>query len=248
MTDKNMFAANYLRVSTEEQSANGFGLDAQRSRCNGMADAKAWAVVGEFIDDISGTIPVSERPGFSALLQAIVDGNVNVVIVAQLDRLGRTQRIVLDTIDILADLDCDIVSCKETFDTSTSVGRFVLRMFASLAELDRDNIVERTTAGRNARGSIDGERGGAVPMGYIRTDNGPVIEPTEASIIKRIFNLRESGMILTDIADDLNAHQLKTKRGSTWYASTVNYVLHNEDKYRGGNRWESDHLWPVILE
>ena len=248
MTDKNMFAANYLRVSTEEQSANGFGLDAQRSRCNGMADAKAWAVVGEFIDDISGTLPVSERPGFSALLQAIVDGNVNVVIVAQLDRLGRTQRIVLDTIDILADLECDIVSCKETFDTSTSVGRFVLRMFASLAELDRDNIVQRTTDGRNARGSIDGERGGALPIGYIRTDNGPAIVESEAEIVRTIFELRQAGDNLKDIADNLNAQQKKTKRGSTWYASTVNYILKNEDKYRGGNRWESDHLWPVILE
>jgi DNA invertase Pin-like site-specific DNA recombinase len=42
-------------------------------------------------------------------------------------------------------------------------------MFASLPQLERDTIVERTTAGRNERGKRDGEKGGRVPLGYIRT-------------------------------------------------------------------------------
>ena len=51
----------------------------------------------------------------------------------------------------MTDEGVEIVSCKESLDTSTPTGKFVLTMFAALAQLDRDNIVKRTTDGRDAR-------------------------------------------------------------------------------------------------
>ena len=123
-----------------------------------------------------------------------------------------------------------------------------MRMFASLAELDRDNIVQRTTEGRDARGRIDGERGGRVPMGYTRTEEGVEIVPDEAEIVRQIFSKRGAGATLTVIADGLNKQGIKTRRGGKWHASSVRQILMNEDKYRGGFRWESEIRWPVILE
>jgi site-specific DNA recombinase len=73
-------------------------------------------------------------------------------------------------------------------------------MFASLAELERDNIVERTTSGRNARGRKDGERGGRLPMGYTRTESGIEIEPAGAEVVRSIFTQRVEGATLTAIA------------------------------------------------
>lgn len=80
---------------------------------------------------------------------------------------------MLNTSAELNELGVELVSCKESLDTSSPAGRFVLTMFAALAQLERDNIVQRTTDGRNQRGRIDGERGGRVPMEYKRVfENG----------------------------------------------------------------------------
>jgi site-specific DNA recombinase len=247
-----MKAAIYLRVSTEEQNINGYGLDAQREKCNAYATVKDWDVVSEHIDDISGTLDETQRPGLAAILTAACAGDVDAIIVASLDRLGRSTPIVLSIVDRLIECGTELASCKETLDTSTPTGRFVLRMFASLAELDRDNIVARTTDGRNARGKRDGEKGGRVPMGYVRTFTdgkavGVEIDNEGATLVRNIFTMRSDMMTLTEIADTLNESGETTARGGGWHASSVRQILLNENKYKGGNRGESDEHWPRII-
>jgi site-specific DNA recombinase len=244
----NTKTAIYMRVSTEEQAKDGYGLDAQESKCRAMATVKDWPVTSVFIDDgVSGTKDEAQRPALAELLTAACSGQIDAVIVASLDRLGRNTRLVLRLIDQLAECGVEIVSCKESLDTATPTGRFVLRMFASLAELDRDNIVERTTDGRNARGLIDGERGGRVPFGYYRNGDGISINHDAARVVRVIFDLREQGKTLTAIADHLNESGITSARGRRWYASSVREILLNEADYRGGNRWQSPVKWPVIL-
>lgn len=242
-------AGVYLRVSTEEQAASGYGLDVQRERCLAMATVKGWAVdpIHVYADEgISGTKDADGRPALAALLAAVEIGNVNAVIVLSLDRLGRKTRIVLDLVDRLAAAGAQLVSCKESLDTSTPQGQFVLTMFAALAQLERDTIVERTTAGRNQRGKVDGERGGRVPYGYRRTVEGIEIDLDRAYLVRRVFQRRSAGATLRQIADDLN-DQTTGPRGGRWYASTIAEILANEDAYRGGERGASAVRWPAIL-
>lgn len=244
-----MKTAIYLRVSTNEQVLEGYGLDAQRTKCLAMAEVKGWEMVGEFVDEgISGKKDESNRPGLASLLDAIEAEEVNSVIVSSIDRLGRSTRLVLRMVDNLNGSGVDLVSCKESLDTTTATGRFVLRMFASLAELERDNIVERTTDGRNARGRIDGDRGGRLPMGYERSEDGVAIIDYEVEVVRDIFSGRTRNLTLVQIADELNEREIKTRRGGNWHASSVRQVLLNEDKYRGGFRGESKERWPSILE
>lgn len=241
-------AAIYLRVSTEEQANDGYGLDAQESKCRAMATVKEWQVVETYIDDgVSGTKDESERPALAEFLTAACSGQVDAVIVSSLDRLGRNTRLVLRLIDRLAECGVAIVSCRESLDTETPTGRFVLRMFASLAELDRDNIVERTTDGRNARGRIDGERGGRLPYGYSRTETGVEVDQAAAEVVRRIFGMRADRMTLMSIAEQLNKDGIKSPRGRRWYASSVSQILLNKHAYRGGRRWQSETSWPVVL-
>jgi site-specific DNA recombinase len=243
-----MNAAVYLRVSTEEQATSGYGLDAQQEKVMAMAIVKGWTITNTYTDDVSGTKDRTQRPGLDAMLNAACSGKVGAVIVAALDRLGRSTRIVLDVAEQLDKCGAELVSCKESIDTTTASGRFVFRMFASLAELDRDNIVQRTTDGRNARGHINGERGGMLPMGYIRTSQGIEIDNAAAAVVRDMFEDRADGATLTQIADALNKSGITTQRGGGWHASSVRAVLNNEDKYRGGQRWESNVSWPCILE
>lgn len=244
-----MKPAIYLRVSTTEQAGEGYGLEAQRAKCNAMLTLKGWPSAVEFRDEgISGTKDEGGRPGLAALLAAVEAGQVDSVIVASIDRIGRATSLVLRMVERLEGGGADLVSCKESLDTSTSAGRFVLRMFASLAELEKDNILERTSDGRNERGRIDGDKGGRLPLGYIRTGSGIKIDPAAATTVKRIYDLRGDGFTLTAIADALNQTNTPSRHGRGWYASSVREVLRNEVDYRGGLRGESPEHWPIILD
>lgn len=243
-------AAIYLRVSTEDQ-VEKYGLDVQRERTTAQAIAKGWQVVREFIDaGISGTKDEKGRAGLASLLEAAAAGDIDAVVILSLDRLGRKTAIVLEMIEQLTAAGVDVVSCKESLDTQTPQGQFVLTIFAGLAQLERDVIVERTTAGRNMRGKIDGEKGGRVPYGYVRTENGIEIETNTSavSVVRDIFQYASEGLSLRKIASILNKAGVPTsKGGSRWYASSVREILQNEETYKGGQRGVSPVRWPAIL-
>lgn len=237
-------AAIYVRVSTEDQAASGYGLDVQRERCAAMAVVKSWKVVTFYADEgLSGTLPVEDRPGLAALMATAGAGEIDAVIVLALDRLGRKTGLVLDVVDRLAASNVEVVSVKEALDTTTPSGRFVLTMFAALAQLERDTIVQRTTDGRNVRGRRDGERGGAVPLGYRRVWDSNGVSSVEvdqegAAVVREVFNLRSAGLTMRQIAAAM---------GQTWYASTVKVVLDHAQLYQGAQRGASSVAWPAIL-
>lgn len=239
--------AIYLRVSTTEQDENGYGLEAQLTKCEAMAVVKDFEIVATLSDSVSGTKNETERAGLAELLALAAKGEIDCLIVSSLDRLGRNTRLVLSLVEKLENNHVDLISCKESLDTSTPSGQFVLTIFAALGQLERDNIVERTTSGRNARGKIDGEKGGRVPWGYVRADNGIVIDKVAAKLVKTIFRDYDRGDSMNGIAKRLNDKGIKTPRNGNWYASGIKIVLGNRDKYQGGFRGDSAVLWPAIL-
>lgn len=253
MTARPVRAAIYLRVSTTDQATEGHGLEAQRCGTMAAAEVKGWTPVCEFEDaGLSGTLSELDRPGLAALLEAVEAGEVNAVIVSALDRLGRSTRKTLELVDRLAAAGCELISCRESLDTATPAGRFVLTMFAGLAQMERDVIVSRTTAGRNVRGTRDGERGGRVPLGYRRVFRdgraiGVEVDPDGADVVRRILGMRDAGMTLRDIADTLNADGVPGGRGGNWGPSAVKLVCDNRPVYAGGTRGGSAVRWPAVL-
>jgi site-specific DNA recombinase len=241
-------AAIYLRVSTEDQATEGYGLEVQRERCRAQAIAKGLHLVGEYADEgLSGTLSIADRPRLAALMAEAEAGQVETIIVLALDRLGRKTNLVLDIAERCQAWKVALISCKESLDTATPQGQFVLTMFAALAQLERDTIVERTTAGRNERGKRDGEKGGRVPLGYLRQPDGTIlVDEARAELVRHIFALRQQGLSMARIADALAP--LPTSRGGKrWYASSVRQVLINQAAYLGGTRGDSPVRWPILL-
>lgn len=240
-------AAIYLRVSTEEQ-IDGFGLQAQLAACKGYALALGYEVTAIYEDaGLSGSLGVNDRPALKALIRDCDSGKFGAIFVAAIDRLSRKASLLLSIWDSIEEKGVAIVSIKERIDTSTPSGRFMRTMFAGVAELERETIKERTTAGRNERAKKDGEKGGRLPLGYTRVNGIIEIDIPNAWIVDLIFELRNNGATLTAIATALNEKGAPTSRNGRWYASNVREVLLNEEKYRGGKRGDSEVNWPVLL-
>lgn len=116
----------------------------------------AKAALEEAIDDkISGT--KAARPGLDKLLDQLRKGDT--LVVTKLDRLGRSLPHLVQVVGDLKERGVHFKSLGESIDTSTSVGKLVFRLFASLAEFERDLIQERTKAGL-AAARARGRKGG----------------------------------------------------------------------------------------
>lgn len=134
----------YARVSTSDQN-----LDLQLDQLRHAGCEQI------FQEKISGA--KSERPVLSSLLEQMRAGDV--LVIWKLDRLGRSLRHLVDLVSTLMEKDVGLKSLKDPIDTTSSQGRLVFNIFASLAEFERDLIIERTQAGLNAA-RARGRKGG----------------------------------------------------------------------------------------
>jgi site-specific DNA recombinase len=234
--------AAYIRVSTEDQAESGLGLEAQRSQVLAMAQVKNWDTPVIYEDaGVTGTKDITTRPKGAELVEAIQAGEVDALIIPALDRVARRAIWILSFADLCREYDVSLVSCKESLDTSTPTGMFVLNIMAAVAQLERDTISSRTKAALAVRGQKDGEKGGKLPYGYIRTLDGIAIDEEAAQIVKRIFALHRRGRTLRDIAAQVSSEK------KVWRHSSIAEILKNKDVYKGGRRGASDVRWPAII-
>ncbi|MDF9750415.1 DNA invertase Pin-like site-specific DNA recombinase [Arthrobacter sp. ES3-54] len=98
-----------------------------------------------FADVTSGSKTAIERPGMKRLLEYAEEGDT--VVVWRVDRLGRSLIDVLNTVTLLRDRGVHVRSIADGIDPTTSTGCMMLNMLATLAEYERELIVERVNAG-----------------------------------------------------------------------------------------------------
>jgi DNA invertase Pin-like site-specific DNA recombinase len=136
----------YARVSTQDQS-----LDLQR-------DALTQANCEKIYEDKTSSTR-SERPGLTFALEVLREGDT--LVVWKLDRLGRSVKGLIDLVNDLSDRGIHFKSLTDNIDTGTPSGRFFFHVMASLAQMERELIIERTRAGLTAarqQGRIGGRK------------------------------------------------------------------------------------------
>jgi DNA invertase Pin-like site-specific DNA recombinase len=134
----------YARISTIEQNLNLQTDALERDGCEKI-----------FTDTASGSI--DRRPGLVSAVEFCRAGDS--LVVWKLDRLGRSLRHLIDTVNRLQSKGVEFISLQESVDTTTSGGKLVFHVFGALAEFEREMIRERTKAGlkaARARGSLNG--------------------------------------------------------------------------------------------
>ena len=129
-----MAKIGYARVSTREQNLDLQIEELRKAGCEKI-----------FSEKKSG---MRERPELEAALEYLRPEDTFVVY--KFDRIGRSLTDLLTRVSSLHERGIKIISINDNIDTSSTSGKLMMHIFASLAEFERDLIVERTTAGRKA--------------------------------------------------------------------------------------------------
>jgi site-specific DNA recombinase len=227
-------AALYIRVSTEEQAQDGQSASAQEETLKQYCRAFGIEVAEIYRDlGLSGK-SLRDRIGLKKLMEDCGNNSFNMVLVWKISRLSRNLKDLLYLIDFFERHSVHFASCSEKFDTSTPVGRMTLQLLGSIAEFERNTIVENVKLGLKEFARKGGKA--ASLLGYDNIDKKLVINEGEAAVVKMIFDLyTNSGMNYSAIAEHLNRLGYKTKRGSSFRSSGISYIIHNP-AYIGVNR------------
>jgi DNA invertase Pin-like site-specific DNA recombinase len=171
-------AALYVRVSTVDQHP-----ETQLSELRQYASNRGLEIVGEYTDHgFSGT--KARRPELDRMMDDARRHRFDVVLVWSCDRLARSTKHLLTTIDDLAGLGIQFLSQREAIDTEGPLGRAILVIVSAMAELERCIIIERVRAGMR-RAALEGRQIGRARLDVDR---------------KQVVNDRRSGMSLTQVS------------------------------------------------
>jgi DNA invertase Pin-like site-specific DNA recombinase len=177
----------YARVSTDGQS-----IQAQTEALHGAGCARIFA------EKISGAY--SDRPQLAKAIAALGEGDT--LVVCKLDRLARSTRDLLNTLDAIAKAGATFKSLNDPWcDTTTPHGKLMITVLGGLAEFERHLILSRTAEGR-ARAQANGQRFGRKPS---------LTAYQRAEALRR----RAAGETLTEIARSMNVSHMTIARATT---------------------------------
>ncbi|HHH31145.1 MAG TPA: recombinase family protein [Polyangiaceae bacterium] len=189
-------AARYVRVSRTEQK-----LSLQLDETAELIRRRGWSLVDTFTDQgVSGA--KRQRPELNRLLDQARRRTFDILVVWRSDRLFRSLKHMVVTLDEIGALGVDFVSVSEPFDTTTPQGRLLLHLVAAMAEFERELIRERTRAGLAAA------RRRGVSLGR---------PPVEIDM-DEVMLMRSKGMSIRQVAKALgvsasSVHRALKKRG-----------------------------------
>ena len=198
IAQRGLKAVGYIRVSTDEQAKDGQSLELQESRIRAYCEAKGWELLRVYRDEgVSGKD--LNRPGIQSLISDLQDNGVDVVVILKLDRIARSVRALGDLLDDLFQ-GVALASVEESLDSSTANGRMMTNILASVAQWEREIIVERTVEALDHKAE-KGEHVGRIPYGFRIGEDGKLEEdPEQFENIRKMKREHSRGKSIREIA------------------------------------------------
>ena len=163
----------YARVSTDAQN-----LDRQ------LDALKRYGIDKLYCEKMSGT--KKSRPELDRMMKEIEDGDT--IVIESLSRLGRSVKNLAELMEVFNSRNIRLISLKETIDTTSSTGRLLFTILSSLAQFERDVLVERTREGLSAA-RARGRYGGRPKTNETAVKKAVALYQTKQYSLKEIHQL-----------------------------------------------------------
>ena len=220
----------YARQSIEKKDS--VSIEAQIEKCKsycGDVECKIYKDAGYSGKNIN-------RPQFTQLLEDIKAGLINKVIAYRLDRISRSIADFSQLLLMFEKYNVKFVSATENFDTDTPMGRAMINIVMTFAQLERETIVERVTDNYYFRANNGCWAGGYAPYGYkikhiIGADGKKhsILDADEekSKVVQEIFDMYiNKNISMRKISQDLNMRKVPTLKGEYhWGVNTVNSII-----------------------
>lgn len=220
----------YVRVSrVAGRSGDAFiSPGEQKERVRAWAKSQGHSIT-KWHEDLDQPGSKADRPGLIAAMDRIEAGKTQGLVVARLDRFGRS---VQDTANLLGRIraaDGVLCTVAEGIDTSGYMGKFLAQLFTVLAELELDRIRENWNAARRSAVGRGIHVSGKVPTGYRRNEDR-ILEPDPvvAPIVHELFVRRGAEVSWAQLARFLEEKGLITPwDNASWTVATVASIVRN---------------------
>lgn len=200
----------YLRVSTDEQVQSGLGLDAQRAAVEDEAARRGWSVHYEVDEGVSGKL--RNRPALDRALGRLKAGEAQALVVAKMDRLGRSVIQASDVLETARRQKWDLIVLDLGMELATPHGKAMAQMLAVFTELEREMISARTKA------ALGAARARGTRLGRPRQ-----IDP---ALLARIVEMHSTGLSHRQIAAALSDERIPTPTGrARWNPGSIGGYL-----------------------
>lgn len=242
-----MKVAIYTRVSTEDQVREGTSLEVQREFLERFAKNSEWEIyypkLGEIYQDEGYSGSLAKRPALDALIRDAKLKKFDIVLCYKVDRFARKNKLLLDLVELLENLGIGFKSATESFDTVSAAGKMALSMLGTVAQFERDRIIERVRPGME-KGVQKGNWQGArySPYGYKYDKVKQILEvvPEEAKVVSLIYTMYSSNQSTRQIASHMRKKGYKSRTGGKFHNKLVCDILKNQI-YLGKIVWNKKH-------
>ena len=232
---KKLRVAAYCRVSTDyEEQATSYQTQIEHYT-EVIERNPEWECAGIFADDGISATSTKRREQFNQMIQACMDGKIDMVITKSISRFARNTVDCLNYIRELKSRNIAIFFEKENINTLDTSGEILITIMASLAQQESESLSQNVKLGiqyRFQQGKVMVNAN--CFLGYDKDEDGRlVVNPEQAETVKRIFREYLEGASCQQIARGLERDGVPTGRGkSRWHDSTIRKILENE-KYMG---------------
>jgi len=216
----------YVRVSTEEQGQEGHSLEEQAERIHAYARCHPDIELVEIVKEV-GSAKDMNRPGLLGLLHKMDTGNIDGLIIVQLDRLTRNLANLLQMVEHYFKPEGkskNLISIMENLDLGNATGRIMVYFLAIFAQWQRERISEHSKRTAAHLKSQNKRFNAHPPYGLMVNPDDPVYliaSKGEQKTLKRIQELREMGCSLKDITKALPEEELYNRSGNPFNESAI---------------------------
>lgn len=221
--------AIYVRVSTVEQAQEGYSIPAQIALLKKYAETYGYVITKMYQDaGISGK-NIQDRPGLLQMLEDAKQHKFDIVLIWKLSRLSRSLLDMLSVVDLLQQNNVSLLSYSEHFDTSTPIGKMLLQLLGSIAEFERNTIIENVKMGMNQRFK-EGLSKSSIPFAYSYSDSNKevLVDSEKAEAVREIFRRYVAGANIQQLVDYLNGLGYTNRIGRKWRHEMLVKMLSNE--------------------